>query len=343
VAIIFIGKEFKFKKFLQNYILSKYRAEKIYFFDTIDFEIDELLSKFKVSLIVTNEQNYPTISKIIATLNNDILELKDGYLIPTKTILYETNSFLISKNENLINLIKVSDFIPNILIDNDKIWTIHIFNYDLETTNIFVKPIFESFNVDYTIYMNEGGWCEIKTSKMNETLLKQLKGFIPHIVVIDNIFEYIILKLKERGEKISFAESCTGGLIASYFTKISGSSNVFDGSVISYANRIKSEWLGVDDKVLDRFGAVSEEVVQQMLLGVSEISDSDYSIAVSGVAGPTGGSEYKPVGTIFIGVTDKKEGKFYVERLQLKGDREQIQYQTMMNAVRILINFGTFL
>ena len=342
MAIIFIGKEFKYRNFLQNYILSKFQTDKILFFDNIDFEIDELLSKFQTTLIVTNEQNYSTIAKIIATLNNDILELKEGYLIPTKTILYEKNSFLITKKESLINLIKVTNFIPNILIDNHKIWTIHIFNYDLETTNIFIKPIFESFNVDYTIYINEGGWCEIKTSKMNPRLLKQLKGFIPHLIVTDNIFEYLVSKLQERGEKISFAESCTGGLIASYFTKISGSSNIFDGGVVSYANHIKSEWLGVDEKVLERFGAVSEEVIQQMLLGILEISNSDYAIAISGIAGPTGGTEYKPIGTVFIGIA-KKKGGFFIERLQLNGDREQIQYQTLMHSIRILINFASFL
>jgi nicotinamide-nucleotide amidase len=112
--------------------------------------------------------------------------------------------------------------------------------------------------------------------------------------------------------------------------------------VVSYANEIKSKWLGVDERVLEKFGAVSEETVQQMLLGILEISENDYAVAVSGIAGPTGGTKEKPVGTVFIGVSDKN-GKFFVERLQLNGSREEVQYQTMMNAIRIFLNFADFL
>jgi len=339
VAIIFIGKEFKYRKFLQNYILSHYKAEKIYYFDNINFDINSILST--TNLIITNEKSYSTVSKVIATLNDDVLELKNGYLLPSKTIVFEKNSYLVSKDESIINVLKITDFIPQILIDNE-IYTMHIFNYDVQTADMFIKSIFESFKIEYTIYENEGGWCEVKFNKINENLIKQLRGFIPHLIFSNNIFEYIKLTLEKRGEKITFAESCTGGLIASYLTKIVGSSNIFDGSVVSYANRIKSEWLGVDKRVLEKFGAVSEETVQQMLLGILEISGSDYAIAVSGIAGPSGGSEIKPVGTVFIGVGDKN-GKFMVERLNFKGDREQVQYQTMMHSIRLFIKFFNFL
>ena len=339
--IIFIGKEFKYRKFLQNQIISSYLTDEIYFFDTVDFQIEKLISKNRDILIVTNEKLYSTISKIIATLNDDSLELKDGYLIPTKTVVYENNSFLIQRNEILINVIKIKNFIPNILLENN-VYTIHIFNYDIQTAEMFIKTIFDSFKIEYIIYENEGGWCEIKFEKFNENLLKQLKGFIPHLIFGNDIFLYLKERLENKGEKLTFAESCTGGLISSYFTKLSGSSNIFNGSVISYANLIKSKWLGVDERVLERFGAVSEETVQQMLLGILEISESDYAIAVSGIAGPTGGTSTKPVGTIFIGVGDKN-GKFMVERIHLDGDREQVQYQTMLHSIRLFIKFFNFL
>ena len=335
MSIIFIGKEFKYRKFLQNYILS-IKESNIYFFDKLDFEIEKFLED--ETLIVINDKYYSTISKMLATLNDDILELKNKTLIPSQTIVYEKNSYLLSLNEKLINVITITDYIPNILLSNE-INTIHIFNYDLETANLFIKPIFESFNIDYSIYINEGGWCEVNFTKLNHNLIKQLKGFIPNLIMTNNIFEYIKDKLQEKNQKITFAESCTGGLIASYFTKIAGSSNIFDGSVVSYANKIKSEWLGVDERVLEKFGAVSEETIQQMLLGILEISSSDYALAVSGIAGPSGGSEIKPVGTVYIGVGDKN-GKFMIERLQLNGDRIQIQYQTLMNSIRIFIKFS---
>jgi nicotinamide-nucleotide amidase len=79
-----------------------------------------------------------------------------------------------------------------------------------------------------------------------------------------------------------------------------------------------------------------------MLLGILEVSNSDYAIAVSGIAGPSGGSAYKPVGTVFIGVGDKN-GKFIVERLKLNGDRLQVQYQTLMHSIRLFIKFFNFL
>ena len=339
MAIIFIGKEFKYRKYLQNYILSKYFSKRIYYFDNLNFDINTILEE--ETLIIANEKTYSTISKIIATLSDDVLELKNGYLLPSKTIIYEKNSYLIDIDEKLINVLKISDYIPNVLLNNEE-YTIHIFNYDVATAEMFIKSIFESFKIEYTIFENEGGWCEVKFNKFNDNLIKQLKGFIPHLIVSNNIFEYLKTKLDERGEKITFAESCTGGLIASYLTKIAGSSSVFDGSVVSYANKIKSEWLGVDDRVLEKFGAVSEETVQQMLLGILEISGSDYAIAVSGIAGPTGATKTKPVGTVFIGVGDKN-GKFSVERVQLNGDREQVQYQTMLHSIRLLIKFFNFL
>jgi nicotinamide-nucleotide amidase len=342
MALIFIGKEFQYKDFLQNYLLKEYKTNKIYFYENLEFDIEKVIKENSELLIVSNDKSYSTVSKIIATLNDDSLEVKEDQLIPSKTILYEKNSFLVEINNSVINVLRYTDFLPVILLKKIKYNKLHIFNYDKDTAELFVKSIFESFNVNYTIYENEGGWCEIVVPYLNEMLLKQLKGFIPHIIVSNNIFEYLKEQLDSKNKKITFAESCTGGLIASYLTKISGSSKVFDGSVVSYANEIKSKWLGVDEVVLEKFGAVSEETVQQMLLGILEISDSDYAIAVSGIAGPTGGTPTKPVGTVFIGVSDKN-GKFVVERLQLTGSREEIQYKTMMNAIRIFINFSNFL
>jgi nicotinamide-nucleotide amidase len=341
VAIIFIGNEFKYRKFLQNYILNKHKADRIYFFDNVDFGIENIIEGFDEVLVVANEKSYSTMAKILATLTDDTLMVRNDILMPSNTLLYEKNSFLISYKEKTINLIKVADFIPNILL-SQKRWTLHVFNYDKETVELFLKPVFESFGIKWSAFTNEGGWVEVCVSKLNNNILKQLKGFVPNIVVAENIFEFLKNKLEQRFQKITFAESCTGGLVASYLTKVPGSSEVFDGSVVSYANKIKNEWLGVDERVLERFGAVSEECVEQMLLGALELSDSDYAVAISGIAGPSGGSKTKPIGTVFVGVSDKN-GSFVVERLQLKGDREQVQYQATLNAVRIVLNFAKLL
>ena len=107
-------------------------------------------------------------------------------------------------------------------------------------------------------------------------------------------------KLTKSGETISCAESCTGGNIAHKLTKHSGSSAFFQGGVVAYHNHIKEDVLGVKHEDLERYGAVSKSVVEQMALGVKKLMNTDWAVATSGVAGPTGGSDEKPVGTVWI-------------------------------------------
>jgi nicotinamide-nucleotide amidase len=111
--------------------------------------------------------------------------------------------------------------------------------------------------------------------------------------------------LRERGQTLTTAESCTGGLIASMLTRIPGSSDAFHAGFVTYANHVKQSVLGVDAEVLDTQGAVSEPVVRQMALGAIERAGADYAVAVSGIAGPDGGSEEKPVGTVWLAWGDR--------------------------------------
>ncbi len=108
--------------------------------------------------------------------------------------------------------------------------------------------------------------------------------------------------LRENNLTIATAESCTGGYISHLITKISGSSDYYKGSVISYANEIKMKELNVAQEDLDNYGAVSQQVVEQMALGAQQKMNTDYAIATSGIAGPTGGTDEKPVGTVWIAV-----------------------------------------
>jgi nicotinamide-nucleotide amidase len=146
----------------------------------------------------------------------------------------------------------------------------------------------------------------------------------------------IIEMLKKREQTITFAESCTGGRIASVFTAISGASLVFNGSVVSYANEIKSKWLGVDSQKLMEYGAVSLECVEEMLRGVVKMAKAEHGIAVSGIAGPTGGTAEKPVGTVFIGVIIN--GRITVEHCCFRGDRGSIQEQATDHAITLFKN-----
>jgi nicotinamide-nucleotide amidase len=151
---------------------------------------------------------------------------------------------------------------------------------------------------------------------------------------IQNTVEKIIQKLTREQQTISFAESCTGGRIASAFTAISGASEVLHGSCVTYSNDIKHLWLGVTNEVLEKHGAVSEACVSQMLDGIQKMAASDYAIAVSGIAGPTGGTEFKPVGTVFIGL--KTPFSQEVFHCNFNGPREAVQEQSTIFAIEKL-------
>jgi len=144
----------------------------------------------------------------------------------------------------------------------------------------------------------------------------------------------IINILKSNNKTISFAESCTGGRIAAEFTGIAGVSSVFTGSCVTYSNDIKHLWLGVSQELLDGFGAVSSECVESMLTGIAKKSRSDYAIAVSGIAGPDGGTVSKPVGTTYIGILTP-EGTI-VQKFIFDGDREAVQNQAKEAAITLL-------
>ncbi|MBE6793408.1 MAG: CinA family protein [Ruminococcaceae bacterium] len=122
-------------------------------------------------------------------------------------------------------------------------------------------------------------------------------------IEIAELPELLVKELSERKLKIATAESCTGGLISKMITDVSGASAVFDCGVCSYANEIKAKVLSVSEEDLRTKGAVSREVAMQMAKGVRELSGSDIGISTTGIAGPTGGSKEKPVGTVFIGVS----------------------------------------
>ena len=115
----------------------------------------------------------------------------------------------------------------------------------------------------------------------------------------------VVKKLIELGKKVSTAESCTGGLVSKRITDVSGSSEVFELGVCSYANRIKNKILGVEISTLNTVGAVSPETAAQMAQGVRKLAGADYGISTTGIAGPTGCTKDKPVGLVYFAVADK--------------------------------------
>ena len=181
-----------------------------------------------------------------------------------------------------------------------------------------------------------GGERQAQEERIKERL-EALKGILGDAMYSDedDTLETCIGKLlKGTGRTISTAESCTGGSIAALLTSVAGSSEYFLGSVVSYANSVKSGVLGVDEKIIEKHGAVSSECVAAMAEGVRKLTGSDFSIATSGIAGPGGGSDAKPVGLVWIGVSSHKSTETF--SMVFKGDRKRNIERFAANALNIL-------
>lgn len=172
-----------------------------------------------------------------------------------------------------------------------------------------------------------------------DRLFEQLYEIIPgHIVGFENASVQALVHdlLTQREETLAVAESCTGGTIASRFTAMAGSSAYFLCGVVAYANEAKCNILGVDPHSIESHGAVSEEVAREMAEGARRISGADYAIATTGIAGPTGGSEAKPVGTVWIAVATPTHT---VATMRPSGtDRGQIVNRASAYAIEMLYN-----
>jgi nicotinamide-nucleotide amidase len=143
--------------------------------------------------------------------------------------------------------------------------------------------------------------------------------------------EVVLTACRERGLTIAVAESCTGGLLGARLTSSAGSSDVVLGGVISYANSVKERLLGVQPESLRQHGAVSEQVVREMAAGARERTGAAVGMAITGVAGPGGGTAEKPVGTVWLGVDLKGGGE--ARRVNLIGDRDEIRRRATQAAL----------
>ena len=153
---------------------------------------------------------------------------------------------------------------------------------------------------------------------------------------IQQIVQNLAEILSQRNLKLCTAESCTGGLIAKTLTDQAGSSDWFDRGFVTYSNQAKTDMLGVPAELINRYGAVSEAVASAMLNGAIRHSAAEYAISVTGVAGPGGGSEEKPVGTVWIGVGS--EDQQIVRRYVFDGDRDAVRQATLKISLETLNN-----
>ncbi|HUC82224.1 MAG TPA: competence/damage-inducible protein A [Flavisolibacter sp.] len=170
---------------------------------------------------------------------------------------------------------------------------------------------------------------------------EHLKNLVYDWMVVDediSLQEAVSRLLKQKGKTVATAESCTGGYIAHLLTSLSGSSSIYKGSVVAYANEVKQAVLGVKEETLQTLGAVSQETVLQMALGACRQLKTDYAVATSGIMGPDGGTPDKPVGTVWIGVANK-EGKAKAVKAHLRFDRSRNIELTAHTALNLLRKF----
>ena len=151
-----------------------------------------------------------------------------------------------------------------------------------------------------------------------------------------NLANKVVQKLIKKKLKISFAESCTGGLLSSSITSINGSSKVFSLGLVTYSNKAKIEILKVPKRVINKYGAVSKECCISMVKSLSKISKTSLSISITGIAGPKGGTKQKPVGLVYIGI--KKGNKIIIKEKKFKSKkRNTIQMLTIKEALKDII------
>lgn len=155
-------------------------------------------------------------------------------------------------------------------------------------------------------------------------------------VVADMLEQKIVERLRASGKTLAVAESCTGGMIGSRITSVSGSSACFYGGIISYSNELKEQLLGVPRAIFVAHGAVSEQVAEAMAEGAIRVTGSDFAVSVTGIAGPGGGTAEKPVGLVYIGLAGS--GDTMVRMFVFDGDRKAVRQSATEQALAMLLD-----
>lgn len=353
LGVLFVGTLYMHNKAFQRYILRTTEHDvgvinSVEFYSENDnslfLYLESEIKKSKRLIIVTTKSSFSVIGKLLCTITRDNQILKDDMLIPSRADLFEHHSYLLRLESAHVNVIRVdleADTFPQLLFDKDEhIGTIHAFEDDHSSLKAVLTPLAKTHNIVVEFIEIIPGWIQmqLRSSKYGDLyqFIVSAKKLLENTIIdASNIIAYIKERLLSQSKTLTFAESCTGGMIAAKFTAQSGISSVFEGSLISYSNELKSNWLAVTNESLEQYGAVSEQVVNEMSDGALNVSNADYAIAVSGIAGPDGGTDTKPVGTVYLSVRSKHSVKTY--KLTLNGDRNYVQDQTVLYAIKYLL------
>ena len=351
-ALVVVGNNIKynqpFMEYLERTVCEKLgHLDVIYHLDKNDSDLflslEEIIQKSRHIMIATRDA-YNLVSKILCTLTQDNMLVRDGVLAPSKASSFSEDSYLTLYHDSAINVIKIheKEVLPPIMIDSKKSF-VNFYLVDvtgkkeLSLLENIVKvhdvSISQTALIDGLTYMKAYGF---KHEQQDAFIQALAFGFPDKVLFGDDLSTIIASRLIASGKHVSCAESCTGGLIASEIVKNAGVSAIFDGSIVSYSDEVKKRALDVKALTLGTYGAVSVQTVYEMLEGALSGMGADMAIAVSGIAGPTGGSREKPVGRVFVGAKSK-DSEAFVEKLDLKGDRIYIQKQAMFWGFKLLL------
>lgn len=349
--LFIIGDELLIHPNYKNYILQSYKAKFKELNDiktlskndkNLPFLLENLIKEYDYITIFVDDENYATLAKIIATLNADSLSLNEGILMPSKLLHSAKNSFLNRVQNCKINVLKsdVNEELPELLGELNFDYTyFYLINIDKDSATLLLETLTKSHEVWiqaseilstlvlFKAYASQYGELEAFMSAVNKLFSQK--------IILEEPIEFIASKLIQKNLKISFAESCTAGLCASNLASMSGISQIFEGSLVTYSKRLKNEWLGVDKSVLENGGVYSEKCVYFMLKGIFKTTKTDFALAISGVA--SGVDEGTKAGKIYIGAM-YKDGSFLQESLELKGNRNFIREQASLASFKLLLD-----
>lgn len=224
---------------------------------------------------------------------------------------------------------------------DDEIYIKDLITYGIAESLLYeaVREFFTEEGIYYEFLVKDYGILIRLQSKMSnknkvEKIVKKIYNKIGEFIFgedNDRLEKKVVELLKKLNMNISTAESCTGGMLASKLIDVPGISEVFYEGVVSYSNEAKINRLGVRKEILDKYGAVSEEVAKEMVMGLT----TDVALSTTGIAGPDGGSEEKPVGFVYMGIRIKD--KIYVEKRVFRGDRNKVRERTVSHTLFTLI------
>lgn len=262
-------------------------------------------------------------NKVIALLPGPPREMKEMYQNQLEPLLKK--DFQLDKNKAAVKTLKVLGLgesqVEEILADIIKNPAGCSMALMAKAGEIHIRVTAEGCNVEHS----ENILAQL-TDKIINLLGNYIYGFDD-----DTLQQITSQMVRDSGKKIAFAESCTGGLLSKMITDLPGSSEYFWGSVISYSNGAKVKLLGVKEQTLDTFGAVSEQTAREMAFGIINKSGADIGAAITGIAGPDGGTPEKPVGLVYIAVAEARECK--VKELHFVGPRDAVRVLSAKSAL----------